>query len=235
MKNTFIGAVLATTLASMASAGTVTGTVVFEGNPPPMRPITMSADPICDAHHGDETPVSEVLVLGPGQTMGNILVRVVEGLPADRDYPVPEEPVILDQAGCLYSPRVFTIHAGQTLRVLNPDGTLHNVNCRPKVNTPFNRAMPRTLESMEVTFDKPEDPFEFGCDVHPWMRAFCAVVDHPYVDVTGEDGVFKIEGLAPGDYTIEAWHEFLGPQIAEVTVPEDGEVVADFTFTRPAR
>lgn len=232
----YVAAALITCFApALAFGGGVKGTIVFEGDAPPMRPISMSADPVCEAHHGDEQPLSEVLVLGPGQTMGNILVRIVAGLPEGETYPTPEEPLILTQAGCLYNPRVFAIHVGQKLRILNPDGTLHNVNCKPKANTPFNRAMPKTLESLEVEFTEVEDPFEFGCDVHPWMRAFCAVVDHPYFDVTAEDGAFHIEGLKPGAYTVEAWHEFLGPQTAEITVPEEGDATVDFTFTRPSR
>jgi len=230
-------AVCALVLSMLASgaafAGTVTGTVTFEGDVPTMRPLDMGVDPICQMHHEDgETPVNETLVLGEGNTMANIYVKVSGGLPEDATYPVPEEPAVLTQQGCVYKPRVFVVRAGQTLKILNPDGTMHNVNAMPEKNRPFNRGMPASLHEIEQVFTEPEDMFPFQCDVHPWMRAYCAVIDHPYFDVTAEDGVFTISGLPAGEYEIEAWHERLGKQTATVTIEEGGEVTRDFVFSR---
>ena len=49
-----------------------------------------------------------------------------------------------------------------------------------------------------------------GCDVHRWMTSHIGIVSHPYFDVTSTDGVFKIENVPPGIYTLHAWHEALG-------------------------
>ncbi len=102
---------------------------------------------------------NQMLVLGSGNTMGNILVRVKSGLPAGKTYPAPKEPVVMDQNGCIYQPHVFALQAGQTLKVLNSDGVLHNVHALPKVNGQFNMAMPATRKDAEHVFDKAEDPF----------------------------------------------------------------------------
>jgi hypothetical protein len=67
------------------------------------------------------------------------------------------------------------------------------------------------------------------------MGAYVAVLDHPYFDVTEKDGKFTITGLAPGSYTIEAWHEKLGTQTAAVTVAGDATATSDFTFSPPAK
>lgn len=213
-------------------AGSITGTVNFEGDAPEMKPLDTSADPVCAMKHKESPLLNETLVLGEGQTMANVLVRIIKGLPEGKEYPVPEEPVLLTQEGCQYSPHVFGIRPGQTLRVLNPDGTLHNVNCMPRTNKPFNRAMPSTITEMEEVFTVPEEAFSFKCDVHPWMRAFCAVIEHPFFMVTEKDGKYSIEGLDPGEYEIEAWHERLGPKSATVTVAEGADATADFTFSR---
>jgi hypothetical protein len=85
---------------------------------------------------------------------------------------------------------------------------------------------------MTVQFDKSEAPFKVKCDVHPWMGAFIGVFDHPYFAVTGDDGSYVISGLEPGDYIIEAWHEKLGSQTANVTV---GDSAANFTFKKPEK
>ena len=68
----------------------------------------------------------------------------------------------------------------------------------------------------------------FKCDVHPWMFAWVGVVDHPFFAVTGADGSFSLEGLPPGTYTIEAWHESLGAQTQTVTIGE--QETGDITF-----
>ena len=76
-----------------------------------------------------------------------------------------------------------------------PDGTMHNVNGTPKVNTPFNFGMPKDLKEKTVTFDKAEGLFPLNCSVHPWMRSYCAVLTNPYFAVTGADG--KFTGAVP--------------------------------------
>ncbi|NUM52237.1 MAG: hypothetical protein HUU46_01210 [Candidatus Hydrogenedentes bacterium] len=232
-KHAIAAGVVALGAAVSAHAGAITGTIKFEGEAPEMKPIDTSAVPECHAMHKDKPIVNEVLVMGPGQTLGNIYVEVTKGVPA-KDYPVPTDPIVLTQEGCRYAPHMFAIRVGQKLKILNPDGILHNVNYLPKTNKPNNVAMPANLKEMEVTFDKAEAPFQFKCDIHPWMGAYCAVVAHPFFAVTKEDGVYSIDGLDPGEYEITAYHERLGKQSATVKVAEGG-ATQDFTFSRPAR
>ena len=42
---------------------------------------------------------------------------------------------------------------------------------------------------------------------HPWIGGFVHVFDHPYYQVTAEDGRFRIAGIPPGQYTVRVWHE----------------------------
>src|SRR5262247_2135217 len=94
-----------------AAAGTITGTVTYEGKVPSLKPIAMDADPSCAKKHTAPVP-SDVLLLGDGNTMGNILVRVVGGLPAGKSWPAPKEPAVMDQNGCRYEPHVIGIQMG---------------------------------------------------------------------------------------------------------------------------
>lgn len=213
-------------------AGTVTGKVVFEGKPPTMRPLPVEADPHCVKLRAGNPLLNEMMVLGEGQTMANILVRVVSNLPK-MEHPIPEEPIILSQQGCQYSPHVFAMRKGQSIKFQNPDGINHNVHLLPEKNREMNRAM----ANKEVTFlykaEHAEDVFTIKCDVHSWMKAYCAVLDHPYFAVTGIDGTFSIEGLPAGTYEIEAWHEVLKTKRGEVTIDADGGATIDFMYTRP--
>ncbi|AMY12063.1 hypothetical protein LuPra_05335 [Luteitalea pratensis] len=214
------------------AASSVTGTITFAGKAPALRPLSMDADPACAKKH--TAPVAnEMLALGSGNTMGNILVWVSKGLPAGKAFPVPKTPVTLDQNGCQYKPHVMGIMVGQTYRILNSDGVLHNIHTLPKVNPAFNKGMPATLKEATTTFGKPEEVFHIKCDVHPWMSAYVAVFTHPFFSVSGTDGKFTISGLDPGTYEITAWHEKLGTQTASVTVAANESKPQNFKFATP--
>jgi plastocyanin len=214
------------------AASTITGTITYDGKVPNLRPLAMNADPACAKKHSGPVP-NEMLVLGNGNTMGNILVWVSKGLPAGKTWPAPKEPVVLDQKGCVYVPHVMGIMVGQQYRILNSDGVLHNVHALPKVNKGFNRAMPPTVKEANATFDKPEPVFQIKCDVHPWMSAYVGVFTHPFFNVSGTDGKFTISGLDPGTYEITAWHERLGTQTASITVGANETKTHAFKFAPP--
>ena len=216
-----------------SAASTVTGTVTFEGKAPPLKPLAMDADPACKKKHATPAP-SEALVLGSGNTMGNIIVYVSKGVPAGKTFPAPKTPVTLDQNGCQYKPHAQGIMVGQPYRILNSDGILHNVHSLPKINAQFNKPMPPTLKETTTTFTKPEPIFQIKCDVHPWMSAYIGVFTHPFFSVTGTDGKFTISGLDPGTYELTAWHERLGTQTASVTVAANETKAQNFKFTTPA-
>ena len=216
------------------AASTITGTVTFTGKPPALKPLAMDADPACAKKH-TKPVLAEMLVLGGGQTMANVIVYVSKGLPAGKTFPVPSTPVVLDQNGCVYKPHVMGIMVGQAYKVLNSDGVLHNIHTLPKVNKSFNKGMPPTLKETTTTFEKPEEVFNIKCDVHPWMQAYIAVFNHPFFSVTGTDGKFTISGLDPGTYTITAWQERLGTQTATVTVGANETKSSNFKFAVPAK
>lgn len=227
------GAVADVTAEGMEATGSasITGNIIYEGEIPRLRPIDMSSEPTCAAkHEGGAEP--QVLVLGEGNSLANVLVTVQRGY-REGDWKVPSEPVTLDQEGCRYEPHVLAVRAGQTVKILNSDGILHNVHALPEKNQEFNMGMPATLEETETVFETPEDPFRVKCDVHGWMNAYIAVLDHPFFAVTDEGGTFTISGLEPGEYEIQAWHERLGTQTATVAVAENESKAQDFTFSLP--
>ena len=220
-------------IASGAFAATVSGNIKYSGDVPKFQEIKMEADPICLSKH--TSPVyPETLVLGADNAMANVFVRVKSGL-AQQNYAPPAEPVLLDQLGCHYNPHVFGVMVGQSLKILNSDGTLHNVHILSKVNPEVNLAMPQFRKETEKKFDKEEFMFPLKCDVHPWMESWCAVMSHPFFNVTKEDGKFSIANLPAGTYDIEAWHEKLGTQTQTVTVTADENKEVSFTFSRPSK
>jgi plastocyanin len=216
------------------AASNISGTITFDGKVPALKPLSMDADPDCAKMHSKPVP-NEMLVLGSGNTMGNIMVWVSKGLADGKTWPAPKTPAVLDQKGCVYMPHVMGVMVGQPYRILNSDGILHNVHALPKINRGFNRPMPPTLKETTVSFDKPEHVFQIKCDVHPWMSAWVGVFTHPFFSVTDTDGKFTIAGLDEGTYEVTAWHERLGTQTATVTVGASETKNQDFKFTTPAK
>ena len=219
----------------LMAGGSITGTITYEGKIPKLKKFDMAIEPICVQKHETDpvrfTGRSEALVLGDENTLGNIFVQVIAGLP-EKEYSTPETPVVLDQNGCTYSPHVLALMVGQPLKFLNSDGVLHNLHTLPEENDEFNVTMPKFLKETIRTFEYAEGMFPIKCDVHPWMGGFVAVLDHPFFAVTQKDGVYKIEGLDPGDYEIEFWHEKLGIRNASVSVKGDETQTLDFVFKR---
>ncbi len=225
-------ALLAVVPASAQGTATIKGIVKFEGKPLKTRDISMKQDKNCDALHKGKPVPSEEFVLNKNGTLKWVLVYVKRA--PKGNYKPPATPVVLDQNGCHYVPHVFGIMVGQTLEIRNSDGFLHNVHFVGKKNPQFNQAQPTKAVVFRKTFKFPELPPDsyFKCDVHPWMKAWVGIFDHPFFAVTGDDGSFTIRGLPPGTYEIEAWHERLGRQSQKVTVKAGETKQITFVFKR---
>jgi plastocyanin len=145
-------------------------------------------------------------------------------------YPPPTTPVLLDQQGCTYHPHIIGVQVGQDITIRNSDDTLHNIHPRPTVNTEFNIGQAR--KGMEATrkFDKEEVMIPVGCDVHPWMRSYISVVNHPFFAVTNEDGTYEIKNVPPGEYEVEVYHEKLKTQTGKASVKAGEPTKVDLAY-----
>ena len=209
--------------APAAGSGTasIKGKISFEGTVPPADKVKVTADPKCAAMHPNGLEKAAIQVKDGG--LASVFIYVKSGI--NGSYPVPSAAATLDQNGCNYTPHIVAMQAGQTLTIRNSDDTLHNIHPRPGVNTEFNIGQPRKGMESNKSFDKPEVWITVGCDVHPWMRSYIAVVPHPFFAVSGEDGSFEIKGLPAGEYEIEAVHEKLDRQTQKISV-KDGEAAS---------
>jgi len=216
----------ATSPVDPATAGSVTGSVKLEGTPPAADTINLTSDDYCVKN--GTTKTTRVYVVDAGG-LQNVFVYVKDGL-GNLKFPVPTTPVVLDQQGCWYVPRVFGIQVGQPFNIVNSDDTLHNIHALPMSNREFNRGQKLKGEKYQTVFTVPEVMVPFKCDVHRWMNAWVGVVNHPFYAVSGAGGAFELKGLPPGTYTIEAWHEKLGTQTQTVTLGAKETKPIAFTF-----
>jgi hypothetical protein len=220
-----------TAVVDPSTAGSITGTVKFEGTPPVFRSIDMSAEAAC-VQVNPKPVAPPVVVLGEHGALANVVVYVKSGLGSYR-FDTPKDPAVLDQIGCMYVPRVLALMTNQPFEVKNTDPTTHNVHPIPHGNRPWNRSLAAGEAPYVTTFSQQELAIPIVCNIHPWMRAYLFVFAHPYFDVTTKTGTFELKNLPPGTYTIEAWHERFGTQDVSVTIgPKESKSIS-FTF-KPA-
>lgn len=213
----------------VSHAATISGKAPFEGQAPAAEKLKVDADPNCRLMHPDGLTADSVIV-NPNGTLKNVFVYVKEGL-AGKTFETPKTPVVFDQKGCQYSPKVFGIQVNQPLEIVNSDSTLHNVHALSTSNPQFNIGMPIQGMKLKKTFAKPEVMVKIKCEVHPWMSAYAGVLEHPFYAVTGDDGSFSLKDLPPGQYVLEAWHEKYGVQTQSVTIQSDTDApVVSFPY-----
>jgi plastocyanin len=200
---------LLATAAHAETKGTIKGTVIFEGEAPDRPKLVRDTDPVC----AKVDKLSEDVIVTKGK-LKDVLVRV-KNAPAGK---APATPVAIDQKDCMYTPRVVGVMQGQKLGVRNSDGTFHNVHATVDGKLLWNKPHAKGEAPLTLDSSKAGDVIDIVCDVHPWMHAYAVVMDHPFFAVTGEDGAFEIKGLAPGSYTLEAWHPTLGEKTMNVKI-----------------
>jgi plastocyanin len=116
--------------------------------------------------------------------------------------------VELDQKNCEFLPHAMTVHQDQTVVFKSSDPTNHNVRLAG-----FANSMNQTLASqgrLEVKVVRDRFPVEIKCDIHPWMRGWMMVYDHPFFATTGSDGSFEIKGVPAGEQNLVVWQETVG-------------------------
>lgn len=193
--------------AAASGIGSFTGTVVVQGDvssPPPK--YAKGAAPKDTDVCGIEQIPDESVVVKDGK-LANVFIYLAK---APKNAPtVSTDPIIFDQKSCIFKPHVLIVQTKQVVKILNSDGVLHNTHTYPSRNSSFNQGVkPNDTVGVDLLYTRAEsEPFQVGCDVHPWMIAFHLPVDHPYAAVSDADGKFEIKDLPAGKHEFKVWHE----------------------------
>lgn len=221
--------ILSSILASPAVAGaggSLAGKVTFGGPKPTLEPHKVTSD----GEHCGATIENESILVGEGGALKNVIITL-EGIAAQ---PAVEKTVVakLHNKGCKFIPHVQAVQVGTTLEMTSEDSVLHNVHLTligggdvtNQALPPGPGAVKKRLKEAGIARAK--------CDAgHGWMRAYVAIVPHPYYAVSADDGKYSIQGVPPGKYKLKAWHETLGTVEKDVEVKEGAEASTGFEFT----
>jgi hypothetical protein len=211
----------------------LTGEIRFEGNAPPPRLVDFGATGGCGERH-DQPMYDDSMIVNLDDTLQNVVVSVVAGLPEGKKYPDPATPVYLDQKQCEFQPHVLAMQTGQPILLRNFDHVVHNTHSLSVRNQNFNITQTGPDAGKKIPGPRVPEMFQVRCDIHPWMKSWVCAFDHPYFNVSGGNGTFTLYGLPPGHYRLRAWHERLGTQERDVVVTSGQDETVNFVFRLPA-
>lgn len=118
--------------------------------------------------------------------------------------------VELDQEYCEFLPYSLAMHIDQPITIKSSDPVGHNVRFSGFVNPSKNIALPPKGSLPKENLKAERRPMQINCDIHPWMKGWLFVFDHPFFAVTGEDGSFEITGVPAGTQNLVVWQEKVG-------------------------
>ena len=132
---------------------------------------------------------------------------VVIWLTSTRPIPAvtPATPARLVQKNKRFLPHVVAVMVGTEIEFPNQDPFFHDVFSIYR-GKPFDLGLYESGTSRKVRFSQLGVSYIF-CNIHPQMSATVVALPTPYFAITGPDGNFQINHVAPGHYKLEVWYE----------------------------
>jgi len=131
---------------------------------------------------------------------------IYPGLPEQKEVTVlnPEKPIA-------FLPHVAVVRAGADVVFRNASTRPANVKWVSRNNGEFNALLAPNFGVFRIDQTKAErTSIEVSSAIHPWMKAYVWVLDHPYFAVTDDDGAFEIRFVPKGNLRLVAWQEMTG-------------------------
>src|ERR1700680_3496552 len=146
-------------------------------------------------------------------------------------FTAPGTPVEMDQRKMQFIPHVLPVVVETTVRFLNSDPTPHNVFSPD--GEKYNLGTWPQGQTKDHAFAKcAKAPCVYVqlCRVHPEMEGYVVVLQNPFFATTAKDGLYTIENVPPGTYSVAVWHAKAKSQPKPVTVDFTKPAVVDFVL-----
>jgi hypothetical protein len=190
--------------------GDLVGRFVYDGKPPLRKKLKVDKDLQCC---GKFDIRDESLMVGEDYGLQNVFLWVrSKGVAI---YPGLAEAasaqVLLDNRGCIFIPHCIKIwYTKQEFHTVNSDPVAQNIAFEPLGDTPCNVVLPVGGDATYRFSRKQNLPVPMKCNYHPWESGHILPRDNPYVDISAQDGTFRIAKLPVGPLEFQAWQERLG-------------------------
>lgn len=187
---------------TLEDAGSVAGIVRWVGPRPSLEPLPVRSH----AEACGPTQPSVALTVSERGAVANAVISLVD-IHRGRALEPPDAPVTIAREGCRFVPHVAAVGVGWPIRFENRDEVLHNLHGLRDGRTVVDRGLPERGSAWRW---RPEEAgvIRLVCDAgHGWEQGWLHVFEHPYFDVSDEDGRFRLPEMPPGRYVIRVWHE----------------------------
>jgi hypothetical protein len=202
-------------VAQDAGWGGVKGQIIWGGPEAPKRvPLDLKENADKKACLKDGPLLDEVWVVNP-KNKGLRYAFVWLQAPKGSELPIhpslkeiKEKRVVMDQPICMFIPHALALREGQILVAKNSAGVAHNFKWsgHPEVNPGNNVLLPPSTEKVIDDLKADRFPVSIECNIHPWMRGWVRIFNHPYFAVTDENGAFEFKDAPAGDWQLMVWH-----------------------------
>jgi hypothetical protein len=230
-------------LAHAEGWGTVKGQVTWGGKAPP-APAKLNVDK--DQNHCLKNgPLfsQEFVVNDKNGGVKNVFVWLVDATNPKKKLPihpalkaVKDKEVVIDQPCCQFEPHCVALRAEQVLIGRNSAPINHNMKWTGGNDNPGDNKIIPPGQQIKIELIASARPIIVECNIHPWMKAWVRVFDHPYFALTDENGKFEIKNAPAGRYNIIMWQEGVGwvnggREGQPITIPAGAAVVANGKVT----
>ena len=159
------------------------------------------------------------------------VVIAVQKVKAGKVFPTPEG--VIHATDCVFNPFVSVVKNHQTIKVVNDDPVVHNIQVyqseRGKII--FNSPLPiKSEESGKLNFEPNMHISQWICGMHEYMQNWAFVVENPYYAISKSDGSFQIDQIPPGSYTVTAWHAHMKIAEKKILIASGKDSPVNFEF-----
>ncbi len=217
--------------------GTLKGQITFSGDVPAVKVLQEKGKAEKDPEYcAKDAPIlSEALIVdGASKGVKNVLVYLSKPTAVNPEAKKAQKEAtpVFDQIKCTFEPHVMGMMAEEAITLKSSDAVNHNVNVKLK-NSSYNATIGPNGSAPFTPSGAERTPGAVVCDIHPWMKSYWMVLDHPYYAVTDAKGNFEIKNVPAGTQKVVVWQESVtGPGFVSAPSGDDVVIKAGDTVTK---
>ncbi len=199
------------------ATGTIKGRLVWAGGSVPKPKVDVAKDDakvkdaICKVNPIlNKDLVVDPVSLGIGDAFAYLLKPTGDYSATEKALLEKTPEVVIDQVRCEFVPYTTVIHKDQQLTFKSSDPVGHNIRFSAFNNGSVNQMLAPNGKLKFAIKKEERRPVPIACDIHPWMKGYFFILDHPFAVVTKPDGSFEITGVPAGTQNLIIWQSSKG-------------------------